>query len=59
MIELLLGFMGLVLLIFCLVDLWHLKEFLKVMKKTNEYLAQIGYQIQDMQYHVTQINLKK
>lgn len=31
----LLGFLGLVLLIFCLVDLWHLKEMLKVLRKLD------------------------
>ena len=29
----LLGFLGIVLLIFCVIDLYHLKEMLKVLRK--------------------------
>jgi hypothetical protein len=33
--NLLLGFLGVVLLIFCCVDLWHLKEMLKTLRKLD------------------------
>ena len=38
---LLLGFLGLVLLIFCVVDLWHLKEMLKCMRGMLYFLENI------------------
>jgi hypothetical protein len=34
--NLLLGFLGLVLFIFCIVDLYHLKEMLKVLRKLDK-----------------------
>jgi len=38
---LLLGFLGLVLLIFCIVDLWHLRQMLKTMRSIAYFLENI------------------
>ena len=38
---LLLGFLGLVLLIFCIVDLWHLKGILKGIRLMTQILEEL------------------
>ena len=38
---LLLGFLGFVLLIFCIVDLWHLRQMLKTMQSIAYFLENI------------------
>ena len=38
--SILLGFLGLVLLIFCIVDLWHLRQMLKVMRSMTYYMQE-------------------
>lgn len=37
----LLGFLGFVLLIFCIIDLWHLKEMLRTMRDMRHYMQEL------------------
>lgn len=41
--------LGIILLIFCIVDLWHLKEILKAMRDMTYYLSNIE-QYEHMKY---------
>jgi hypothetical protein len=43
MITILLLFLGLVLLIFCIVDLYHLREMLKELKNIKKFMQNINW----------------